>query len=1140
MADGDDDGDDGFGSFDDGFGSFEEGDGDGDGDGDGESAAAAAAGVAGAEQMETIGPADDETAPAAAAEATAVTIEAAAAAAVAAPSPTMMAGPPPLATGNASSMDGAGDHVAATATTSTTTTATVNNDDDDDDDPFASLGGPEDVPPPILAGVNTSSSEPPEFAATVAAATTTTAAAAAAAPSLDNLSSFVTAVQESSSPPSSSSNGYEGTGENGGGEELLSGPTSAASAFATTTDAATSTTSGTMEDAAVANADDDDDDDDDYGSFEDAADAAAAVAASTVATGTCNDLETEPPRVDAAVSGHDVGAGTATTTTKLDAFAFDAPAADIAADADADAAPPFVDTASNGEATPNVGDVGDIQADDVSIEDVVVAPSSQIEPSAQPEVQVPVPVPVPATVPIGLNDDAVDIAETITSEVLQQTAVLDVSLENNVAAASEEDESDEDDDDDFDAFAEATPRSEASFGDSSAGNVMEEETTKETTAELSVSDSPQVESAPASAEIIIEADGALEASEGSENEAIESMPTPDILGESIAAASKEEEEEGCDGAGDGFDILAKDPPATKSSVDVGSMGGSEEIETKIKEDEKGEEEDDSDGCIEAPSGIEPSVEPEQQLNDTVTADDAEQRTNEATDLASTSDDDDAFAAFAEAPQPQSEASHVEPEKPVNNIARVADTAEVDASETTMSLSMPTTLLGDLGESVSASTGEIDDVDGFDAFEEASPEPKPEPEPEPLVDPELEPGQGPTPTLEEEKQDKVDEDSSDDDFGDFGAFEEADDEAASVQKPTEHAAESSEFGGFDAAASTEQKEQVAPTEPENKEEDDDDSFGDFGEFDEVVGSAPEASASPTIAAADVAEKNTSDDDEFGDFGDFNAFEEAPSPTPPAGDLVQPGATNDQGFAASFGDKSARTPAPASASNPRSDPVIEKASSVFKGIFGRYARDTVNGKNDDDAGLPSVPVKSILDSVLAYKSKSVEAPAVFTSQKKLNSILSETESECAPPSLILNYEMPKPYAHYSLESGEGLKTDRGLSLEASSHENSSDVFVPEVLSIDLPKESEHSPSQRTTNNSREAGTSVDFPMTATRVDIPDKKEKADSTRYNSGFANFGNTEETMASTPEAPNAVDKFLAKIPDLSFMLKSELTLPPK
>ena len=649
-------------------------------------------------------------------------------------------------------------------------------------------------------------------------------------------------------------------------------------------------------------------------------------------------------------------------------------------------------------------------------------------------------------------------------------------------------------------------------------------------------------------EIIIEADSALNAVEGSENEAIEPMSTPDVLGENIAA-SKEEEGKG-DGDGDGFDILAEALPAAKSSVDVGSTGGSEEIETPTKEDEKGEDGYDPDGCAEA--GIESSVEPEQQLKDTITADTAEQRTNETTVLASTSNDDD---AFAEAYLPQSEASHVEPEEPVN-VASVADTVEGGANETTKSLPMPNTLLG---ESASASREENNDDDGFDAFEETSPEPEPEPEPEsepePLVEPEQEPGQGPTPNLEEEKQEKVDEDNSDDDFGDFGVFEEANDEVAAVQEPAEHAAESSEFGAFDAAASTEQKEhaaastgqkeQVAPTEPDNEEEDDDDNFGDFGEFNEVVGSAPEAPDSSTITAADVAKKETldddDDDDEFGDFGDFNAFEEAaPSPTAPAEELVQPGATNNQGFAASFGDKSARTPAPVSASTPQSDPVIEKASHVFKGIFGRYACDAANGQNDDDTALPSVPVKSILDAVLAYTSDSVAPPAALTSQEKLNTILSETESECGPPSLILNYEMPKPYAHYSLESGEGLKTDRGLSLEASSHDNGSDVFVPEVLSIDLPKESEHSPSPRTTNNSREASISVDFPMSATRVDIPDKKEKADDTQYDGGFANFGNTAETMASATEAPNAVDKFLAKIPDLSFMLKSELTLPTK
>ena len=161
--------------------------------------------------------------------------------------------------------------------------------------------------------------------------------------------------------------------------------------------------------------------------------------------------------------------------------------------------------------------------------------------------------------------------------------------------------------------------------------------------------------------------------------------------------------------------------------------------------------------------------------------------------------------------------------------------------------------------------------------------------------------------------------------------------------------------------------------------------------------------------------------------------------------------------------------------------------------------------------------------------------------MEEIFSETEIERGPAKLIMNYDMPKPYAQYAADSGTDLKTDRGLSLEASSHSNAGDVFVPEVLSIDLPKETELSPEPHVPKSQVQPSAEfVDFPMSATRVVIPDKKEVTDD---QGGFANFSDSSATPAepatqTVAEPESAVDEFLAKIPDLSFMLSKELVLP--
>jgi len=425
-----------------------------------------------------------------------------------------------------------------------------------------------------------------------------------------------------------------------------------------------------------------------------------------------------------------------------------------------------------------------------------------------------------------------------------------------------------------------------------------------------------------------------------------------------------------------------------------------------------------------------------------------------------------------------------------------------------------------------------------------------------------------------KEDTEEYDDEEGDFGDFDVFAEA-------PPPSNPLDDARQDGAFDTPASASatalDESNLDGKEPkeEEEEEESDDDFGDFGDF----GKASEVEEIPTPAEINGADASTEsevpesetaatapeggggggeekeedydddDDDDDDDFGDFGAFDEAAAPEPasaappisaPTAPKAEP-TPADQGFSASFEEQAVPpTGQPMSAG---SDPILQKATIVCKGMFQQYAASHSQEGQQEDNAIVSIPVQDILDSILAGDDSepTFEPSSSLSSKEKIRKIFLETEIERDPATLIMNYDMPKPYAQYSADPGAHLKTDRGLSLEVPSHSNNGDVFVPEVLSIDLPKESELTPEPRATKSQMEPSAEfVDFPMSATRAEIPDKKEGNDDA---DGFANFGESSATPTEVAppvvaEPASAVDKFLAKIPDLSFMLSKELVLP--
>ena len=561
-------------------------------------------------------------------------------------------------------------------------------------------------------------------------------------------------------------------------------------------------------------------------------------------------------------------------------------------------------------------------------------------------------------------------------------------------------------------------------------------------------------------------------------------------------------------------------------------------------------------------------------------------TNNKSTEEDTDDEDDGFEAFAEAPavaeeneEPTGFVGEVSPsnndvlandmpESPDEHIPEPVESTEddFDAFE-----EAPVAIAATEGSDLVA-TSEDGNDDGFDAFAEA-PAPSPSPERAYKMDASDAPAPAPAPA-----QDSDDDDNDDDEFGDFDAFSEApassappndthqvDEFDAPAPVPVPVATmEASEPGEEKAEEDAEVEQQQEKQNGDDDDDESDDDFGDFGDFggiseageipasEEVNGAdmaveseTPQQEAAAPAAAAAPEKDSDDEDDDFGDFGDFD---EAPAPEPAAATdaIPAPTAPNaepipvDQGFAASFEEQAAT---PIGHSTPaESDPIIQKATVVCKGIFQQYASSPLEEGGEENKEIASIPVKSILDSILAGEDfgPTAEPSSTLSSKEKMKNIFSETQIERGPAKLIMNYNMPKPYAQYGADSGADLKTDRGLSLEASSHSNDGDVFVPDVLSIDLPKESELSPEPRMPKSQVEPSAEfVDFPMSATRVVIPDKKEvSADE----DGFANFGDSaapaEPATPTVAEPESAVDKFLAKIPDLSFMLSKELVLP--
>ncbi|KAL9180224.1 hypothetical protein ACHAXT_008194 [Thalassiosira profunda] len=327
-----------------------------------------------------------------------------------------------------------------------------------------------------------------------------------------------------------------------------------------------------------------------------------------------------------------------------------------------------------------------------------------------------------------------------------------------------------------------------------------------------------------------------------------------------------------------------------------------------------------------------------------------------------------------------------------------------------------------------------------------------------------------------------------DFGDFNAFEEAPEGVSPESAPAEG----------DAAPSETPAAVASPA---------DDEFGDFGDFDafEEAPETVEKEAPANVEAPTTQTEQANDaEDEFGDFGDFNEFEETPEEAPTTESAPK---------------EVVQSPAPA----PTQVVLNESVRSMFDDVF---ASDTPTADSYADeicSELPfDVPMSEILSEQASHKEE--DAADSHRSEKELAKMKQYFEDlPRSPPVTILSDEKWYPYSQYEFRNNG--------SPYAESAERATTPSVPEVLSIDLPtgfEASNLSPSSES-KQSNNAAAASSYRATPTVVDFP-STPKSERKVANTDDPDFSQLTE----------AGRRFMEQLPDLSYMLKSTLSLPDK
>ncbi|KAL3942898.1 MAG: hypothetical protein SGBAC_002970, partial [Bacillariaceae sp.] len=349
----------------------------------------------------------------------------------------------------------------------------------------------------------------------------------------------------------------------------------------------------------------------------------------------------------------------------------------------------------------------------------------------------------------------------------------------------------------------------------------------------------------------------------------------------------------------------------------------------------------------------------------------------------------------------------------------------------------------------------------------------------------------TPTIETAAHQDVD---------DFGTFE-------STGPGAEEAIgqEEDDFGNFDsapAASTLPPKTTDSHDEMNGGSDSADDEFGDFGDFDEAP-PAPSKSHPETPDGSEGMNGGTSStDDEFGDFGDFD---EAPS---------QPSQSQAVLSAESSGVNNDAQPAPATSSMLTKVFDMDRVRPIFTSLQSKYPFEQISADGGDSSLFGTNSLESYLKSAQArMNGKENDSAKLSLSKDFFGDVIEES-----PSKIVIENDGRGPYYSFMAPVGGILQYSKNI--DVILRDKKAAPIVSKSEPTRAPSTSARSKSAPQASNSKAAaivdGTQSETPAarTATRVAIPPKEDVS------------------------KPKSAGDLASRIPDLSFMMQSKLTLP--
>jgi len=373
------------------------------------------------------------------------------------------------------------------------------------------------------------------------------------------------------------------------------------------------------------------------------------------------------------------------------------------------------------------------------------------------------------------------------------------------------------------------------------------------------------------------------------------------------------------------------------------------------------------------------------------------------------------------------------------------------------------------------------------------------------------------------------DGGDDDFGDFGTAESAGTEEdnaigdfGSAEAPEKSSAHDNDgIGDVDTAEA-----------PKKPDEDD-----DFGDFDAAEVPAITDDDDDDFGDFDTAEApvNTDDDDDFGDFdaaeapvkadddddfGDFGAAESTPPTTTASEEKQSSAGIDDDDDFGGFSDvgngdtQTTTSPVPAAASISSSDPLLQPVATAMHRMFQKPSTQVPDGSDDDSSveAVEKLSMEKLMQSLQdsgSQSEKSDELPS-FWDMLSQSGLLRKGDSQ------IVTTGTPPYKLSYPLHGFTSLHETR-VPPEVKR------ASVPVVLDVKL--QARQTESQPQPAAAPETKAKSPPPPSPAPSPVPENS--------NGTFVKLPPKKST-----EDPARVDSFLKKIPDLSFMLSSKLSLP--